>query len=170
MSTPFMNWLRTASENLKTSESISPTEPVGEGEGVIGKIDDPMLQRMLILRLSMRQELDKFATAVTLMFGNRHSAEDESKPEHDPATCQRCDMRRKFARLTDKMTTLDHLYWGNLHSTLDDKALDTLAAHAGGMALRTGWQVVAYPPEQTMPAGALVLIEEIILRRPGKDN
>ena len=145
----FLNWFGQALEHVNVADIKAPTHKVGEGETVIGCVDDVVTKKIWALRAADTKALEDLGRkelqfAVELFIA-------EQKADHNPLICRGCLLRREIAQLSDRRACLDQLFWSNVRQSLTEGAQINLDEAGGSLAIREDWKIIgSHPPQETI--------------------
>jgi hypothetical protein len=126
------------------ADKIKPSgEKVERGEVVIGKIEDPELQR---LSAYFDQVFEAYSASVDARAKELESAHGLVSIPHNPSTCAGCKVMAELPVEMAYAEMVKDLFWLSIKETLTLEQKIKLAK-GGGLALREDWQIVVMPSE-----------------------
>lgn len=137
----FMNWLREELGKISEDEIEVPNNELEDGDKAVGTLESIEARKIHELRSrvirDMTQQLkDASHKAIDAI-------EEEMSGDHDPASCERCVLRRQLELLKDKKDMLDKLFWSCVrHELSEDARIESDKMGSDGVGIRKDWQIV----------------------------
>ena len=121
---------------IKSEEIKAPKESAGRGEIVIGKIDDPEIQRLCAFYWQS-------AAAYTDMAAkSRASAVRPESGKHDPLKCPNCLAIANLATENEFVGTVRNMVWAAVRESLPIEAKIKVSKCSGALSICADWQIV----------------------------
>ncbi len=131
-----------AAQAVPAEKIVGVTEPVGEGEKVIGHLNDPILR-------GLHHHIGDLVDAANAKNADIKLIPDQLGP-HDRKTCHRCQALEQFEMNDIKhLKVVKDLFWASLHEELPEEVRKAHhASDSSGIGLRNGWEIVALAPRK----------------------
>jgi len=151
-----MDWLCEEMKKIPESEIVTPDNEVGEGEKVLGVLEDVEVRKIYELRSRLNIELSQKMDEIPLLLRGSIKA----GAEHDSETCKGCILGREISFLRMRMVLVELLLSTCLLEELSQEAvIELVKKKKEDIGIREGWKIVIPVDEdEGMPEEMLMSI------------
>ena len=144
-----MNWLRKELEEISEDQIEVPNHELEDGDKAVGTLESIEARKIHELRNRVIRDLTQQLKDTSHKMID--AIEEEMLDDHDPATCERCTLRRQLELLKDKKDMLDKLFWSCVRHELSEEArIKSDKMGSDGVGIRKDWQIVLTKQESTL--------------------